>query len=243
MSSFVYFFPGHQSVIASRQQVPLAIADMARSGLASRASVGPGGRNGRLVTFGPDASRFCAFNEEQQTWSQEGDYWVGFWNDNRPGPGDLERDSGIPGQTCELGGQSWRIPIVHALSPAGDGFYTTLPRILKTDDQGNPFLDPERRYDELRRSVQWLFERIIVESLAVSEEAHREDWPLDDLETLQLNARLLGVNYYLSVAEISALELLKDDETRYKPCLIAIGFQAFLEEAAAQKKTLIASPG
>lgn len=98
---------------------------------------GPDGGNG--VIFGwPVNGALCplSFQPDEQTWIpavafgglEAGRYMVGFWNDRRPTPGELQRPRFIAGNLVALGdGNEWSVPncsqIPHAWAADDDGVW------------------------------------------------------------------------------------------------------------------------
>jgi hypothetical protein len=202
VSSFLYFFPSRE-IAPSRDH--LSDADRAagldavwRDGALSSATPakGPAGQTGSMVMVGPDATS-CLYDEKAQTWRKVSDhYWIGYWNDQKPTATTLKRPTMIDGETVEIDGQEWVIPVC---GPA----YRTLPTVWRKNGVG------------WKAEVHESCLALMQECEGIQEDIRRfrdDGFDLRAAQDRQLNfaARMIAVNYHVGDEEISALALLND---------------------------------
>lgn len=146
MSGFLYFVSGDQR--------PVTKETVAKWGLAYAF---PGSIEGRPCNHnsmtGSQGYVFCdparhggkavGMYADQQTWRKmpnvEGrpELWVGYYNEAKPTPSDLQREKLLRGPKIKLAeGNAWQIPIVRRFDDAAQRWESELPAYLDYDDAG-----------------------------------------------------------------------------------------------------------
>ncbi|HEX4793721.1 MAG TPA: hypothetical protein VH370_08020 [Humisphaera sp.] len=194
----------------------------------TRDSNGPGGHGGVTTSIDFSGGRY---RPEKQTWiaGPDGKWWVGYINDERPGPDELARKKMYPGHAVELlDGNEWIIPTALALVPT---VQITLPAIYGMQD-GRIVSKIHPRYRRLceRAFDAWL-------EWTGSKEPSKND---DEWIALAIDA--LAVNYRVGPTEVAGLlNLIGSDEVLaiIRALLDINAVQAYTREqlAASQKKT------
>jgi hypothetical protein len=172
----------------------------------------------------------CKYLPEQQTWLEFSSYYIGYWNNDKPRPVDLQRGE-VWGMEQEMGdGQEWTIPIVpisfpmaYVLAPDGSTYkrisekaYPLLPLVEKfmaLDEKMEPF---RKRQLELYPAFQAAKEtgdvpvltKIIEELDGIKVQLNALSPPVND--RMADVAKLLSSNYIMGAEELSLLGLLDD---------------------------------
>ena len=147
MSGFLYFVPGPPRTAFSQDDlVKLGLGHVFERGAGTTCreyrGTGPGDQQGGTVlivsdTLSPDRHAYVA---EKQTWRKipKSECWVGYWNDGRPGPADLARNSPVSGHLVRLAdGNLWLVPVARGMSESADGqpeFYQNVDRVIEQLD-------------------------------------------------------------------------------------------------------------
>lgn len=204
MASFLYFVEG------GRSEVPEAVGHAfdRRPIFHAVHNNGPHGGAGMLVadqSFS-DKTQLIAFSGKEQTWRKLGKSiaWCGYWHDHPPTPGDLERDTMLPGDSIELNGMTFVAPkyLVHQ----GHGFSCQVPRKLSVTDDGEWATDGvEDRYAPFSKAAESFYEWFVG---AVRKDPEAKPATLADMADWALAA--LAVNYRISRMEASMLGLLTE---------------------------------
>ena len=142
MSGFLYYLPGKDRDIKLPEIGAAGLGYAFESSpTPCRVERGPGGGGSGVVLADGDAVSKVGFYPEEQTWRRVPDTtaWVGYFNDDKPGPEDLQRAQVLDGYFVMLGdGNRWIVPV--AREPAdGDTEITwssRLPKLLELDDDG-----------------------------------------------------------------------------------------------------------
>jgi len=117
MSGFLYWLPKHDKATISTQEIAAAGLSYAFEGSKACNPLhgdAPGGNRGGAIIFDPIRTPRNGFNDSLQTWQPHGTagYWVGMWNDAKPGPSDLLKAKPLSGTPVRLGdGNDWLVPI------------------------------------------------------------------------------------------------------------------------------------
>jgi len=215
----IYFWETAKQLVNKAKVVELGLgyAFETPSVASAHADTGPGGKAG--VTFSASSKAgMVRFKPEEQVWEpypgKEG-LWLGFWKENHPTPDDLLRRKPKDGHFVELcDGQEWLIPVARAV----DGS-SPLPRALKNDGANWLVGDVKEAFkDYFARACQLWDVMFPAEGVASDE---------DRIVTIAGAADLcviaLSINYRVSAAEISLLELL-DTEIYTAVCKAVVDY-------------------
>ncbi len=246
MAGFLYYREGAQSLAPgepAKLQLQYAIGRSVTSGGVSNKF--PSGKAG-VIFADPDrhAGKTVGYYPDQQTWRKlpnvEGrpECWVGYWNDAKPGPGDLARSKQLRGMPVELAdGQTWEVPIVRSFDGARQEWTNQLPAAWAADEHGNlvPGGEPKAIYRHLWDLTAPLADKIL--AIASGEDV---EWP-DDAHVGKVVTALLQVNYSVSAAEIGMLEIVGGDDV-FAIIAVASRYDT-LKDWIDQKKTSDLSAG
>jgi hypothetical protein len=258
MNCFLYYLPGATGGIATHRQMKAAGLGYAfpleggECPAPAWGAPGPDGRQGLLVTYGDDprhSNPALTYDPQTQVWVQlpapdgatsAAAPWLGYAKDplQRPMAGDLLRKrTAVDSHSVELGdGGNWSIPIVRRFP---DG--TALPQVLVAGSNGRVTPRVRKDFEEL-----YNFALLLTEDLFGSGATDFAALPEDKRNAayMRFGVLALGVNYRVSFAEVSALELL--DTQNIKRVAQAIidwpNLQKFLEEFK-KKHHAAPSPG
>lgn len=198
---FLYFIPTNAT-----QVIP---DDIDRLGLGyaidkptPRGCTGPERQRGFAMRENPD--NLVNFNRDSQTWvpapkldAESPPYWVGW--ESLPTPEDLQRAEQVPGDWVTLvDGSKWLVPKLMNWSESGDKdrpavWSHCLPRCIGIDENGNPTqADLVPKYSDL-----FDFGMKVIVRLSGIESG------ITDNEFIRFAANCLGVNYRVSLLELS----------------------------------------
>ncbi len=206
MSNFLYFLPETLAPIQWKK-VPSAVQSVLSdpsidSGRISGA--GPTGLPGAILSAQrPKSGKQArvAYEPKEQTWrkvaAQNGshvEYWVGYWNSERPKPDDLRRNRMTDGHDLELAdGNHWQIPAVHAN-------FNTLPESFSVTETGEVEIKTSAGYEEIQSEAEKWHE-IYHEAIA------NDSLSIDKAEWFRFACKLLSINYQVGIHECSMLDL------------------------------------
>lgn len=218
----------------------------------------PAGIEGREVTRGLDGKAGYIFADpnrhtesigyfpDRQTWRKlpkvEGrpELWVGYWNEAKPGPGDLERPNQVPGEmVVTLGdGNQWMVPTLCEFDEADRTGPCELPAPLDYDEHGNLFTGkPTGEYGEL-----WDAIHPVAVGLCFGSDDEDSEIKLPTMESLRdATFRLLRTNYVVSVPELVVLGCLRNDTTYRTIVMASCRGRWLINALKVQKKTNSAS--
>lgn len=170
--------------------------------------------------------RSVGYYPAEQEWHEGPDWWVGWYKEAKPGPGDLARAQQLPGYTLTMGdGNEWVLPLVRSVDDVG-GALCVLPHKLTMDAAGRIGSgEPIEQYRALWESTEWAW-------LAMVNEDDID--PADAARTVGL---LYGANYRLSMFELFSLGLFSTLVTPVGALALAISYKDWSEWSEAQKKT------
>ncbi len=222
MAGFLYFIPNRPAV---------SDADMQRLGLSSVlgdgtppcvGGKGPEGMTGVFCVLSSvpesreDGSKYMRHDKAAQTWRkcEKGAYWLGYWNDDKPGPQDLMREEAVGGHTVRLeDGSVWTIPLAMVMG-GGTAFATK----LTLNDNGEWINGSvEDRFASICERAEDVFEFWMYDAKAAAggedeaedgESAERPVLVIADLYDLAADA--LAVNYHVGKHEVDALNIFTD---------------------------------
>jgi hypothetical protein len=207
MGAILYYAPRREAI---------TLEQMAELGIDTQGVVSPKTRH---VTNGPDGGAGLVFvlqydghkqqettagyYPDRQTWEQAPgrDYWNGYYNTEKPAPGDLVR-SGFRGgyPVTLLDGNDWYIPIGKYAAPRKSD--TPLPRRTR-------FNGVTHEPGDVLPEYQWIFDTG-ARVLEILNGEREDDWTFAEQATLC--CRLLGVNYHVGPCEIELLRLISESE-------------------------------
>jgi hypothetical protein len=196
-------------------------------------TAGPDGGGGKLVTFDapglPDTPR--SIEPTTQTWLPapidgdlaKGRYWLGFVNDAKPTPEELQRRDQIDGEPVKLAdGNYWTIPI---------GEFC--PKRLTFDpDTGAEVAVPLDRHKQFTDIANEVFEHFMSDDFhAIAKQKHVITIP----NGLKFAGMALSKNYRLNPFAVDVLQLIGQHEA-FDVARVAAGM-SLLERILAQKKS------
>lgn len=129
MTSFLYYLPGHAKEMISPEEIAKAGIGYVfeKNGGATVNALhasGPDGGMGAIITdplrIEPGRNQF---KPAEQTWlkNEAAGYWVGMWNEDKPGPEELIRTKPLSGEWLELADErQWFVPIARRWSESDD---------------------------------------------------------------------------------------------------------------------------
>lgn len=211
----MYFFPKW-----SRTTPPGYLADrfkmsQARSEMNAH---GPNEQRGTLFTYFPNSH--CVYDAARQKWSSykyidddgsEKVYWIGV--DKDVTPEHFERDKMLPGSPVELSHGFWTIPVANPLVES-----CQLPYYEVTDGNGRWYKEYKERYidaSQVAIELAGQFREILLKQ-AKGEQIVLD---IDEEDYRKYIATMIGVNYDLSLEEMSALRLF--DQEAYQELMFA----------------------
>jgi len=209
--SFVYYIPGaRQNEVKKRAKSMLPdVLEFDADGkkdsdvqiFANETARGPDDGQGGLIHQGQGVP----FDLEQQKWTKHPNepYWVGFNEDDPPGPDDLERQETVGRYSAPLGdGNKWMIP-----TAAGyENDYCPLPKSRKIDaETGDIQRRPLKKYDRLRMYADEVRQATLDDN---ADQINLER----ETEILMC---ALSTNYRITLLEASLLDLLTDEAAKW----------------------------
>jgi hypothetical protein len=151
-----------------------------------------------ILTNGHGAK--LGYDADAQTWCECGEagapaFWIGYWNDAKPGPADLARPVQIPGWSVVLGdGGAWKVPMALAW-PFGR---TKFPEQLGVAVGGKVTQNVVAKYAELHTYAEQVYDAASSAGGLTQDESVILPWA----------CRALSVNYFGGLWELgSALGL------------------------------------
>lgn len=234
---FLYYRPGHTRKVSfddikhwgleyAFDKQPVSAECMNRT---------PDGSNGQVfIAFSRDGE-VPQMNLDKQTWRKlPGDrmgapVYVGYWNEAKPGPEELVRDTMLPGYPYELmDGHVWRVPLVRRYE--GEVHCCSLPRLMDFDEDGNPIDgDVMQQYRHL-----WELTKPVVDDLLLQYGlAEESPQPLGKNDTVKIAVSLLQANYRVSLPELVMLQSLPNDGTVDGLCATACDWPALIRRKNA----------
>lgn len=243
MSGFLYYRHGDTRPITKEGAVKLGLGYAFPAGLEGREVLrGPCGSKGYIFADSKRHTEAIGYFPDKQTWRKlpkvEGrpELWVGYYNDEKPGPGDLGRANALPGEvTITLGdGNQWLIPTLtefDAETLSGD---CELTAPLDYDDDGNLFASkPVGEYGQLWDAIHPV-------ALSVCFGSDAEDSPIKNASDKDIRAaafRLLQTNYVVDMPELVMLGCLRNDATFSSIVMASCRGRWMLGALDEQKKT------
>lgn len=206
MAGFLYFRSGFTQTITPDRAKGLGLEYAFTGGSIASCVVSKSPAGGAGVVFA-DASRqgdrTPGYHPDKQTWRKmpavEGrdELWLGFWNDDRPTPEDLDRGNKSECLRAKLlDGNWWDIASTHYYSEDNGEWDCDLPAMLELDDAGKIVRGPTvPQYRELEKYTRPLVD--VMEG---------KDVPLQTMYEAAI--ALLRHRYVVDFPEVVALGLL-----------------------------------
>ncbi len=207
---FLYYIPGHaRGTVTAADFRTLGLDHALTVGDPTSLAIGKGPDGGAGMIGVPEAEgdpTAAGFDAGRQTWRKGpgGRFWVGYWNDAKPGPEHLRRRAVHGGTTLALlDGHEWIVPRCVAMI---EDRRPDLPYVLDLDDDGEtPLGRIHPRYEALCRSafdwwLTWTGQRA-------------GDAAMGMKDRVKLVAEALAVNYRVSRVEaVGLLRLFSETE-------------------------------
>lgn len=223
MTSFLYYVPGHQADMISHEQIIKAgigyvfdkPGDVTCNSLRSS---GPDGSSGAIITnplrIEPGRNQY---KPDMQTWikNESAGYWVGIWNDAKPGPDNLQRRKTLRGRRLELADeQEWLIPIGCRWSESDNPeqwfrLSCALPAPLAFGANDVFLGKPFERYAQL-----WAICEIDARRQSGGELTDAEKALVTGVGAVFSAVRVLAANYAINTTEVELLELFSEETPR-----------------------------
>ena len=159
------------------------------------------GPAGQCTVLSSGDGKLTRYAPADQVWtpSINGDYWVGYYQDDRPIAKELERSEMLDGHFVTLDdGGKWLIPVVRCID-GGCG----LPASVSLHKDGQVLTKPLSKYSGLCAAAGALFDDFMAELKKTGEPPK-----LDTAGRIKLAIDCLAWNYHVSADEINALEIL-----------------------------------
>lgn len=218
---FLYFIPDRAVFDASKLPEVSDHLDGLKCVVAQiQGAGGPNGKHGVIIApyaeKKPDTR--VGYYPKEQTWRNAGPYWLGWFNDAKPGPADLMRGAGFGANGLELAdGNRW------IFSPP-----SMLPKAFGLDSDGTIARIPSAKYRRQYEAAEWLLSWASSGAPAAHEEI---------IEKLGV---CLSVHYMIGHREALLLELFNTENLQYA-AFAAIGLEELAE--ASKKKLADTSAG
>jgi hypothetical protein len=187
---------------------------------------GPDGGRGVVFCEAGGDSRYDPGSQEWHRYPGRDDLWIGWRRDARPGPAELARKNGVRGYPVRLAdGREWMIPV--AVLP---GLEPALPRLQEWDGEEWTLGRVQDKYRRYWDTAMAIFEKVRV---------GLEDGETEiSVDTQDLSAQAMTLNYRVGPAEISALGLW-DENSDAEIAMAAINWNVWRDAMAveAEKKS------
>ena len=129
--------------------------------------------------------------ERAETWREAAGHWIGYAHEYQPGPDDLARKDQIAGHLVKLrDGNKWLFPAVRLA-----GGRSGLPQSIGLDARGGLVIEDLPEYADVQDGAKLCYDRFA------------SGIGFTYVEIVKVLSRILGLNYYVSVGETSALRL------------------------------------
>jgi len=138
------------------------------------------------------------------------DAWIGYWNDNRPTAKTLAKPKQLDGETVKLlDGESWIVPKLREYAETDSAklvYHQKLPSLLDYADDGMLIIgDVVPEYREV-----WEKSLAIADALTGGD----NEGTVSLADQLEFAGPLLGINYYVSMFELTMLGIIGGEEAK-----------------------------
>lgn len=242
MAGFLYFLSGDTRAMTVDRARKLGLGYAFPAGLTTRETThNSPSKTAGVVFADPKRVDDVGYFADRQTWRKlptvEGrpELWVGYFNDAKPGPEDLRRANGLPGEVAmTLGdGNRWLIPTLTEFDAETKTGPCELPAPLDFDDEGNLFTSkPVGEYGELWDAIHPV-------ALSVCFGSDDADSPIKNASTKDIREaafRLLRANYVVDMPELVVLGCLRNDATLSSIVMASCRGRWLIEALSDQKK-------
>lgn len=240
MAGFLYFRAGDTRPITRDLIAKYGLGYAFTGGLTNRptSSTSPSGTPGLVFA---DASRQegqdVGYHPDRQTWRKlprvEGrpELWVAYWNEAKPGPGDLERMPMLAADvTIRLAdGNPWRIPRVREYNGVTGEWECLLPSLYDYGDDGRLF--PAKPLAEHARL--WEITAPVASALCL---AGDEVASVTEEQVQLASVELVKANYVVDMPELVAIGALATGDTFASIILAACRGKTLLDWIATLQK-------
>lgn len=151
MATFIYFIPSEVKGASKNESIEKFGLRYALNGpieMTPLLGEGPGGERGTIIRIqgkssdGKGGELSLGYFKDRQTWRKvaKSEAWVGYWNDHKPTPSDLEKDKIVLGHAITFrDGNAWTVPMATIFyeSENAPGRAISLPTISDVDANGN----------------------------------------------------------------------------------------------------------
>lgn len=215
---FLYFFPNVKAVNNVNRDDVLGTCGLSNvldglHAISRETPNGPSGEAGCVCAFERENSGIeyrVYLSKEQQTWRkcEGGKFWLGYWNDAKPTPGNLERNEKILSYNVKMGdGNMWLLPIALAYD-GGDN----LPKQAGWGEDGTVIREILPRYLEFSHKVH-----ILADSYYES-----GTWGISENEQLEYAVQSISLNYHVGKYELTALGVFSPESMTVLCTLLAL---------------------
>ena len=227
MTGFIYHIPkygGAANYEAIKIRFPQLAEQFGQISFDSRKITGgPSGENGMIFSMKGrlkgTADKGLRYEPEKQTWqkTKEG-FWVGYWNEFKPTPEDLQRPAIQGGYKVPLNdGEQWIIPIIRQVETQG----SALPEGMTMDAEGEIVFQPLEPYVEITQMADRVWRQALIDT-GIDLDSEGEPLPegeksesiVGDFEPMSVADRWKFVitgftmNYFVGETEIAMLKVV-----------------------------------
>lgn len=203
--SFLYCIPGQDNNSVNWRALGLSYAftdDQPQRGLDLEGFTGE--KSAILADRHFDTSRMRINRTEgAQTWKKAGEYWIGYWNDDKPTPASLKRPNQLGGKEIDSRVGRWLVPTAISFDEADGELFSQhhLSRYVSFDDDGEPIYgDVEAQFAPLYEiAMNWV-------------NSNEEPWSLAQL--WKCAGQVLSFNYRAGFHELCMLDVLTDQTAK-----------------------------
>jgi hypothetical protein len=227
MSGFLYYVAGDQRPVTRELVAKWGLGYAFPGSIEGRPCNHNSMTGSQGYVFGDPArqgNRAAGMYANEQTWRKlptvEGrpELWVGYYNEAKPTPSDLQREKLVRGPKIPLAdGQKWQIPIVRRYDDALQLWQSELPAYLDYDETGRIITgEPLAEYRDL-----WEITAPLASAQFAGEKL------TDDL-IMSAVEKLLQANYVVALPELIALQALADNDIVGTIIMVACRYRQLL---------------
>jgi hypothetical protein len=246
VSGFLYYVAGDQRPVTKETVAKWGLAYAFPGSIEGRPCNHNSMTGSQGYVFGDPArqgGKAVGMYADEQTWRKlptvEGrpELWVGYYNEAKPTPSDLQREKLLRGPKIRLADDNaWQIPIVRRFDDAAQRWESELPAYLDYDDVGKLITGaPLREYSHLWDVTAPLADARFMKD--VGEEASE----VTEQQVVAAVVALVQANYVVALPELIALGALQESDLAMI-AMVACRYEALVGWLdAIQKKTSVPS--